>query len=528
MRFVEEIIDNQKDWLKIALIQNSRQLSYEDLRKNSYNMASILLNAEIQPNDRVIIFLEKSIEMIISILGTLKSGATYIPIDFGLPNDRIKYIISNCNPQIIITNSAGILKITQITGIESIKLLVIDSYDKNSHFSEANHKNLINWVYNDNPNFDQSKFQTSIQRTGKDIAYIIYTSGSTGKPKGVMIRHDSFTSFIQTITEAIGYYSEHTRYLSLFPFHFDGSLIDIFPTFLAGGTLILMEKFVLPNQLLSALEKYEITFTCMASTILKLLTSRFTNIRNYNLTKLEAIWYGTESCPVKVIHELKKYLPSIEFIQGYGPTEATCTTHIYFFKDIPENISGFFPIGKPLATVKAYALNESNEIIKPGEIGELYIGGIQIMEGYCNDEARTKEVFANDRFSKNEKVYKTGDYVTIDNEGNYIFIGRKDDMIKSCGKLIHLSEIENVLLAHDFIKDAIVLPFEDKLLITKMRAYIVFHEKKYMGKEELKDFILTKLPEYMVPHEFAFLNEDEIPRNSSGKIDRVKLLARIN
>lgn len=367
----------------------------------------------------------------------------------------------------------------------------------------------------------------NLNRSEKDIAYIIYTSGSTGRPKGVMIRQDSLVAFVEVISKIIKC-SEKTRLLNIMPFHFDGSLVDIYCTLLAGGTMILMDKFVLPNELVKVLDKYEITHTCMVATVVKLFVSRFSNIRNYRLPKLEAIWFGGEPCPVKIIRELKYILPSLKFTHMYGPTETTCLTHTYTFEDIPDDVRGYFPIGKPLPTVEAYALNEMNEIIKLGETGELYIGGIQVMEGYCNDEKRTKEVLVENVFNRTEKVYKTGDYVTVDNEGNYIFIGRKDDMIKSSGHLIYLSEVEKILLSHEKVKDAIVLPYEDELSITKMKAFIVLRKNESLSKEELKNYMLKKLPKYMVPYDLNFISDNNVPKNSSGKIDRKELMKLIS
>lgn len=508
MNFVDEIIDHQTDWAKVAIIQNDRNLTYEELKVYSYKIASTLVKSKINANDKVLVFLDKSIESIISFFGIMKCGAAFVPIDCSLPVSRIEYIISNCNPKCVITNSDKISQINDCIQKYNLETIIIDNYtDLNGSCNESDYEN---------------------RKTKGDLAYIIYTSGSTGNPKGVMIRQDSFRSFVGSIVKVIPYYTKEVRYLSLFPFHFDASLCDIYPTLMVGGTLVLMDKFIMPNQLLDALVKYEITIVCMASTIVKLLVSRYSNIRNYKLPNLKAIWYGTESCPAKTVRELKEFLPEVKFIHSYGPTETTCTSHVYFCEDGFQDEDGVFPIGKPLPTIESYVFNGEGKPINPGEIGELYIGGIQVMAGYCNDKAKTNNVLVPHIYARDQILYKTGDYVTVDKDGNYIFINRKDDMVKSCGKLIYISEIEKVLLSHSKIEDIIIIPYEDELLITKLRAFVIVKEHKSLTKNEITNYVLTKLPAYMVPHDFVFTTIEEIPCNSSGKIDKKALLANYN
>ncbi len=521
MEFIDEILDNQDNYEKSAIIQNEREIIYRDLKNLCYAMREVILSQGIKRNDRVLIYYKKSIEVIISLFGCLKSGATYIPADYELPCDRFEYLVNNCSPVLIITDSEGIEKVRDIISKYNIKVLIMDDYRYESRYFRKDLSGIINWQGLP-AGEDEECGKKAVEKYAEDIAYIIYTSGSTGNPKGVMIRQDSLRAFIVAISKHIGY-SGSTKLLNVMPFSFDGSLVDIYCTLMAGGTMVLMDKFILPSELVKAMDEYEITHICLVSSVVKLLVSRFSGIRRYRLPALKTIWFGGEACPVEVIRTLKELFPNLSFIHTYGPTEATCVTHIYTFDNIPEHPADFFPIGKPLSTVKAYVLDDENRPVKPGEIGELHIGGIQVMEGYCRDEIKTGEVLVEDLLNPGEKLYKTGDYVTVDNEGNYIFGGRKDDMVKSSGYLVHLSEIEKTILAVSGIKDAIILHSEDELSITRLHAAVVLEDNISLSVEEIKAYMQTKLPQYMVPNNIEFLEDGTIPKNPSGKTDKKEL-----
>lgn len=522
MRFLEEVLAGKEESEKTAIIQENREISYRNLTGYSNKMANLL---ELQGvgKHKVIIFLDKSIEAVISMFAILKAGAAYVPLDYTLPPDRLKFIIEDCQAQVVITDTPGLQKLKEIPGDKPFKVLLFDKYNRNSEGEAFPELSQVNWESRGGENC-HLEVDSSL-RDEKDIAYIIYTSGSTGKPKGVMIRHNSVTAFCHAVLELVPY-DEHTRYLNVSPLYFDASIVDLYCTFMVKGTVVLMKKFVWPNEIVTALEKYQITDTLLVSSVLKLLVSRFSNLGKARLPCLKTIWYGAEPCPVGVIRELKGLLPQLKFIHGYGPTEATHSTTLYIFREVPEEASGFLPIGKPLPTIKAYALNEQNQLIKPGEIGELFIGGIQVMEGYCNDPERTREVLVASIFDPEEMVYKSGDYVTVDEHGNFCYCGRRDDMIKTGGHLVHLSEIEKVLLRHSLIKDAIVLPVQDDLFNTKIRAFIVRKDEE-LDEEALKAYLLQKLPKYMLPNSFKFLTDGNIPRKESGKIDREALLTGV-
>ncbi|MEW6618546.1 MAG: AMP-binding protein [bacterium] len=329
MNRLDEIINIRKESNEIAIIHKNKFISYKELFIYASNLSNIICENKTGVSPNIVIYLEKSIEYIISIFGILKSGATYIPIDYQIPLERLNYIIKNCNSSFIITNSNGVKKLrNQI--YSNMKFIIIDDFKNDTQPELNNNPNLIYWYNKDKKDYFDNKNYNA------EIAYIIYTSGSTGHPKGVMIKNESVVAFILSIIELVSYNSE-TRYLNVSPLHFDASVVDIFCTLYAGGTLILMDNFVLPNSLLATMQDQRITDTLLVSSILKLLTSRYSKLESFDLTHLKTIWYGAESCPVKVIKEIKKKLPNIRFIHGYGPTEATHTTTLYIFDEIDNN-----------------------------------------------------------------------------------------------------------------------------------------------------------------------------------------------
>lgn len=509
--FLDELLNKQDCYQnKQAVVCEEESITYKDLEENVNKMGQLLLENGVASHDNVVICMNKSIEYIISIFSILNVGAAYIPLDNNMPLERYKYILENSESSVIITDKESIENVR----VDGKTYIVIDHYKKRC---EINGSGIIGW----NPNMNYKQYTIS-NRSIKDIAYIIYTSGSTGTPKGVMIRHESVVAFVKSINDAIGY-SDKTKYLNVSPLYFDASIVDIFCTLSVGGTLVLMKKFVFPNKLIKAIVDYEITDTLLVSSILKLLASKYLNLNKYDLSKLRTIWYGAESCPISVIQIIKQAIPHIRFIHGYGPTEATHTTTMLVFDEVPDNKTGFMPIGKPLPNVEVLALNENNKSIKESEIGMLYIGGLQLFEGYCNDPVKNSLFLIENFLNTGKRYYKTNDMVTVDEEGNYIYVGRSDDMVKVSGKLVYINEVESILLKCEEIKDAIIVTIDDQFFAKKMICFIVFKQDRKKELRNVVDFAKQKLQSYMIPSKFYVLDENEIPRNQNDKVDRKAL-----
>lgn len=518
--YLDSTIKEKRGLDKVAIICNEKNITYRDLNMYSMKMSKIVDMMIKKTNDRVIILLNKSIEAVIAIYGVLFSECAYIPLDYNLPEDRLLYIIENSGASVVITDSNAIDRIKN----DNINIICIDEYNKSAKYCEAD----VYWdgIYKE---YEDNVFYSSNRNRIDDVAYIIYTSGSTGVPKGVMIPQKSVMTFVRNMRENM-HYCEDTVYLNVSPLYFDASVLDLFCILNVGGTLVLLNNFLFPNDILKIMEKYRVTDTLLVSSILKLLASKLAKFEKYDLSSLKTIWYGGEGCPIDVLRDIKRKLPNISFIHGYGPTESTHTALWYKFDDIPCDIAGYMPIGKVLPSVYAYVLDENHRQVLPGNKGELYIGGEQLMIGYCNDDDKTREHLIDDPFVLNKIIYRTGDIVSVDDNGLYWYHGRNDDMVKCGGNLVYLSEIEHCLLKHSMIKDAIAMAVPDNLYNNKIVIAIVLHSdnKQNNLEQTLRQYIARKLPSYMMPSIFMFFDENDIPRTQTGKADKKKLSLIIN
>lgn len=528
MNYLDEILNDKLLQDKPAIVQEGNSISYKELYFQSKNLKNYMSYLGVSSSERVVLLMEKSIEAIVSIFSVLMNGSTYIPVDCELPIERIEFIIKNSNVKTIIVDEHGLLKLNLSSG-NFIECIICIEKDDVQTVDNKKSKKIFYWnTKNEFEDSSKSKYidQTAPERSINDLAYIIYTSGSTGVPKGVMISHRNIVTFVNDIKK-IMHYNEETVFLNVAPLHFDASVLDIFCILNSFGTVVLMKKFVFPNELLSALEKYNITDTLLVSSILKLFVSRYSNFNKFNFPMLKTIWYGAEGCSVKTLRAVKNHLPNISFIHGYGPTETTHTALMHKFENVPDDLNNYMPIGRPMPSVYVYALNENGKIIQPGEKGELYIGGKQVMQGYCNDNSKTNTVLVKDLFDENNIVYRSGDIVTVDANGDYWYVGRNDDMIKNAGNLVYLSEIEHAILSVEFVKDVVVFTVADEVFNNRIKACIILKEKLKGAEEDIREQIMKTLPVYMLPSEIVFWDDNNIPRNGSGKIDKPKLISMI-
>lgn len=519
IRFVDEWLKDKNIEIP-AIIQDARTISYGELDHYSTIVAKSL-SAVAPSNGRVILLLGKSIEAVISIFGILKSGSAYVPIDNRFPVDKILSIIFDCRPHAVILDTATRQRLEEASATLNIPMLTINEY-----------RNLDSMEYGLGIN-EQSVTKSpdvSIElenrgRSNKNPAYIIYTSGSTGKPKGVMIRHESVISYINDIISISGY-QPGLRFLCVPPLHFDAHIIPIFCALALHGTVIISKDFKLPGELLATIQSQRVTDAVLVSSVLKLLATRFVKMENYNLSSLRSIMYGAESCHIDVLRKIKDKIPHLYFIHGYGPTEVTCGAIYHVFENIPDDVEDYMPIGKPLPGVIAYALNDDGKPIAPGEQGELFLGGIQVMQGYFGDHERTGLALQPDHLVPSRQVYRTGDFVTINERRDYIFIGRKDDMVKVQGRLLYLSEVEKALLTVPEVKDAHVASRTDEFGNIYLVAFAVSdcNDRHACSAESVTAALKKCIPQYMIPRNIYIVDSQSVPLTSAGKVDKKKLL----
>jgi amino acid adenylation domain-containing protein len=517
-QLLSESAERQPD--KTAIIFKDDKISYADLEKESNKLAYSLLEMGVKKGERIGIHLNRSINAIVGAFGILKTGAAYVPIDPACPLDRFTYIINKCGTRLLLTSREKLTKLEKaFQSCFSLETLVImNGLDPGD--SQFGSPKLLDWL-----RIREGAPESPIDSKGidSDMAYILFTSGSTGNPKGVMISHLNSLTFVNSAHDFFSIESGD-RFSNICPLHFDMSVFDLFVAFKARASVVIVPETTttFPSELAKFIEKNRITVWNSVPSALSLLAN-FKGLDNHDLSSLRLIMFAGEIFPVKYLRRLRRSIPGATFYNIYGQTEANFST-FYLVKETPFDDNAVLPIGKPLPNFEVYALDEAgNRITRTGEKGELYVRGSSVALGYWDDVEKTEESFVLNSLKTyaGERVYKTGDLVTLDGDGNYTFIGRKDHLIKSRGYRIEIGEIETVLSRHPGIQSVAVIPIRDELIGNRIAAVIVPLNKTALEKEDIISHCATRLPKYMIPEIVEF--SSKLPMTSSGKVDRQKL-----
>ncbi len=476
-KIIQQLFEEQvkKTPSNIAVVYKEEKLTYKELNEKANIIARILTNKGIKQNEVVGIMVEGSTEMIVGILGILKAGATYLPIDPKYPTDRITYMIEDSKTRILLTD----FQPKDMIG-ENTELILLK--DKELYKGENTNLEIIN--------------------TPKDIAYIIYTSGSTGKPKGVMIEHSSLVNMCKW---NIDYYevTEEDNITKYAGFGFDASIPEIFPGIITGAAIHIIDEEIKLD--LEKLNEYYNDNRITISFLPTQISEQFMKLDNHSLRYLLAAGDKLR------YFEGKNY----KVVNNYGPTENTVVTTSFIVDKEYDNI----PIGKPISNTQIYILDKTNKLQAIGIPGELCIAGESLARGYLNRDELTADKFIENPFAKGQRLYKTGDLARWLPDGNIEFLGRMDNQVKVRGYRIELGEIENELLKHNKIKEAIVIAKEDDSKNKYLCAYIAGEAE--LNNKELREYLSKELPEYMIPAYFIQL--DKLPLTANGKVDRKAL-----
>lgn len=478
-----------------AVFFRDKSLSYSDLERQAEQVACCLLEKGIQPGDIVSVIMERSEKSVISILGILKAGAAYLPVDPDNPIDRVRYMLEDCQCRIALLNSDYLAENTQL--LDQFEIINIDALPAFSQPVE------------EFPSVDM-----------ESPAYLIYTSGSTGNPKGVVIPHRALANFIRAFGLAYNdRFSPADRCLSLTNMAFDVSVCELFIALTNGSTLVMLEKEAVysPEKIAGCIIQREISFAYIPPVLLKDVQKALA--AEQGSIQLNKLLVGVEPIRDEVLHSYAQLKPGMQIINGYGPTEATVSCTLYTYKaEAPEG--KVIPIGKPIANTRVYILDQSDRLQPVGVAGELCISGSGLALGYLNQAFLDDEKFVPDPFAWGEKMYRTGDLARWMPDGNIGYIGRKDNQLKIRGYRVEPNEVQACLLKHPGIREAIVLGNESQEGDKYLCAYLVFSSEE-IGFDDLRGKLLKELPEYMVPE--AFVKLDYLPFTSNGKIDRKKL-----
>ncbi|WP_298510762.1 non-ribosomal peptide synthetase [uncultured Kordia sp.] len=455
-----------------AIVFEDSELTYAQLNKKANQLADYLQkNQNIQLDDLVAIKLDRSENLLVAILGILKSGAAYVPIDTNYPQQRIEYIENDSNAKV-----------------------VIDSLFFETFENEKEAYSIKN---------------TAVKAAPNNLAYIIYTSGTTGNPKGAMISNASLLDYTLTFKNYFGV-TEKDRSLQQASLSFDTSIEEIFPILISGGTLIMLKEHSEFDLLANICEQHRVTILSTNPYALQFLNQSY---KNYNFS-FRILISGGDILKPEYIDKL--YL-DYQVFNTYGPTESTVCSTYYEVKTLSETI----PIGKPIAnrTVLIVDANNKNQIQPIGVKGELCILGKGLSLGYLNKSDLTDEKFVNSILSEDSKMYTSGDVARWLPDGNIEFLGRNDDQVKIRGYRIELGEIESTL--HEFSKDFTHITVLVKQVNDEKMLVAYYASASEIEKTKLKNFLSEKLPDYMVPSFFVQLKN--IPLTLNGKIDKRKL-----
>ena len=502
-----------------AVTFGKESLTYQELDTITNKAAHVLINSGVKNGDRVGIYINKSIPSVISIYAILKAGAVYVPLDSQAPQSRIAFIIDNCEIKCLLTSTA---KAKSLPGIlEQCKSLQVALITDDQNTVEPLPLDVISW---DAINEEKEVSLPEVNSISNDLAYIIYTSGSTGNPKGVMISHLNSLTFVDWAGDNLDILPTDTL-SSHAPLHFDLSIFDIFVGAKAGANVVLVPETLsmFPPRLASWIEENKITVWYSVPSILSMMVTHG-QLPKRNFENLRKIIFAGEVFPVKYLRELMKIIPQAEYVNLYGPTETNVITY-YITPPIPDEQTKPIPIGISCQNMQVFALTKQNELVtEPGQEGELLARGTCVAQGYWGDKVKTDKVFIDNPTQPNfrDQAYRTGDLVTLDEEGNYIYLGRIDHMIKSRGYRIEIGEIESAIYSHPQVKEAAVIAIPDDLITNRIKAIIVMTNAQEVEASDIRMFCSDKLPKYMIPEIIEFM--EELPKTSTGKVDKTTLL----
>jgi amino acid adenylation domain-containing protein len=495
----EEQAENNSN--QTALIFKNEKCSYAELNAKANQLAHYL--REISQNHTMVaLCMEPSFDLLIGIMGILKAGHAYVPIDPKNPIARLRFILEDTKTKIILTQSSEI----KLFDTTDAQVLCFDTQQSMLHQYATN-----NPIHKNKPN---------------DLAYVIYTSGSTGTPKGVMITHNNVIHFIHWFSKALAV-TKHDIFDFSSSISFDFAVANTLFPLMQGAKISICPEYIKKDPYLYVNHLLETQVT-----IIKTTPSHFRNLKevvlneNVNLPLKYMVFGGDSLFVTDIKHWLHRFPEHILFCE-YGPTEATVASS--WIKIDKNNINQFknkIPIGKPALNTELYILDDRLHPLPIGKVGELYIAGKGVAKGYLNNKKLTKKKFIKNPFSKNsnDKLYQTGDYCRVLADGNIEFIERVDNQVKIRGYRIQMEEIEACLITHPDIKEAVVVARqndEDLIGEKQLVAYCVPKNGTKLYSLELRSYLKKQLPEYMIPAFFNFLST--LPLSSNGKVDRHQL-----
>lgn len=490
--FEEQVLATPEN---IAIKFKDSYMTYRELNEKSNQVAHFLRNLGVKPNDVIGLRLNKSLEMVVGILGILKAGGCYLPIDLSYPQERVSFMLKDSSAKLFLTNRAhkDDLEI-------SIETYLLDINSRNEIYTNStDNLECIN-----NPD---------------DLIYIIYTSGSTGTPKGVMLKHRNVVRLIKNDKFQFDF-NENDIWTMFHSVAFDFSVWELYACLLYGSKLILVPETTAKdaNKFLQLLRDEKVTVLNQTPTYFYNLLDRELLNKNNDLS-VRYIIFGGEALKPNLVKPWKDKYHFTKIINMYGITETT--VHVTFKELSDEDLlSANSNIGKPIPTLKVYVMDQNLHILPYGVEGEMCVSGLGVCKGYLNRPELNKDRFVVNPYNPSEILYRSADDAYLTPDGDLHYLGRIDNQVKIRGFRIEIGEIETKLLRHPNIQKCVVLPKKNSDFDSYLVAYVVMDEK--LPVSDLKAYISKLVPTYMVPNYFVFL--DKLPLTGNGKVDRKKLL----
>jgi amino acid adenylation domain-containing protein/non-ribosomal peptide synthase protein (TIGR01720 family) len=486
----EEIAELYPD--KDALVFGNSRMSYKELNERSNRLARHLRANGVGKGTCVAVMVNRSFDMLSAVIGILKAGGSYVPIEAEYPADRIHYMLNDINAPVAIAHES---LIESLSGYEG-HIVCLESFWEESKSEDASNLDNVN--------------------TSDDLAYIIYTSGSTGVPKGVMVPHLGITRLVKNTN-----YAEITcndRFLQVATIAFDAATMEFWGPLLNGGTLFLVsgEDSVNPDKLAELIIMHEITILFLTT----VMFNQLVDCSPESFGKLKSLLTGGEMQSMVHMRKSFKHVGNGVLTHVYGPTENTTYSTYYKIKSIPDNITGI-PIGYPIANSTAYILDKHLNPVPVFVPGEIYVGGLGLAKGYLKDPEKTAGVFISNPMKgvSEDILYKTGDIGKWLPDGAIEILGRMDQQVKIRGHRIELGEIEATIRKHEFVRDTVVVVKDMGSGSKMLLAY--YASDTEIPTDVFRAFMRETLPDYMVPN--IFIRLDVLPLKKSGKVDKAAL-----
>jgi amino acid adenylation domain-containing protein len=502
---------------KTAVVCRGDRLTYAELECQSNRLARLLLDAGVRPGDRVGLYFPKSVRSLVSMFGVLKAGAAYVPVDPQAPTARVATVLANCEAAAVITTAQHLVRLGTSVPPSVRATVLADTRAVDSSVTGR----VLPWTALD------AHLDGPVSLAGRvesDLAYILYTSGSTGVPKGVMLTHRNALTFIDWCAATFAIRGDD-RLSNHAPLHFDLSVFDVYNAIGAGASVHVVdeETAVFPASVARFMAAEALTVWYSVPSALVQLLQRG-NLAGDRVRSLRLVLYAGEPFPVKHLRALTEALPQVPIYNLYGPTETNVCTYYRVPTPLPAGIDQV-PIGRACDNTEAIALGSDGRPVTAGEEGELYVRGPSVTPGYWGDRDKTASVVVPNRARPElgDRTYRTGDIVRSDSDGNFLFVGRRDHMIKSRGYRIELGEIEAALYAHPGTVEAAAVPLPDEEIGNRIVAAVTLQPGARVTSEELTRHCAERIPHYMIPERIEL--RTHLPKTSTGKVDRRQLAA---